>query len=92
MVYRMIIKKIPDTEDGSRLDRCIRRLLGNINQAILEKFLRSSNILLDEEKTKSSIKVKAGQHISYSTSISFNQEYKKNRIYFTTNKLCFEVL
>ncbi len=52
MVYAMITKKIPITEDGSRLDRCIRRLLGNINQAILEKLLRSSKILLDEEKTK----------------------------------------
>ena len=40
--------------------------------------MRSSNILLDEKKTKSSIKVKAGQYISYSKSISFNQEYKKN--------------
>ena len=52
MVYAMISKKIPNTEDGSRLDRCIRRLLGNINQAILEKHMRSSNILLDEKKNK----------------------------------------
>ena len=56
MVYAMISKKIPNTEDGSRLDRCIRRLLGNINQAILEKLMRSSNILLDEKKTKKQCK------------------------------------
>jgi len=89
MVYAMITKKIPNTEDGSRLDRCIRRLLGNINQAILEKLLRSSKILLDEEKTKSSIKVKAGQYISYSKSISFNQEYKKNSFSMNTKKYYF---
>ena len=41
----MLIIVIPKTEDGSRLDRCIRRLLGNINQAILEKLLRSSTQL-----------------------------------------------
>ena len=54
----MISKKIPNTEDGSRLDRCIRRLLGNINQAILEKLMRSNNILLDEKKKSHQLKSK----------------------------------
>ena len=44
--------KIPQSEDGSRFDRCLRRLLGNINQALLEKFLRSELILLDNKKIK----------------------------------------
>ena len=38
MVLTMLNKKIPNDQDSSRLDRCIRRLLGNINQAVLEKF------------------------------------------------------
>ena len=58
--------KIPQSEDGSRFDRCLRRLLGNINQALLEKFLRSELILLDNKKIKSSVKVKSGQIIFYS--------------------------
>ena len=62
---------IPKIEDGSRLDRCVRRLLGNINQAVLEKLLRSGLILLDKEKVKSSIKVKSGQSIHYSAKIDF---------------------
>ena len=62
---------IPITEDGSRLDRCIRRLLGNINQAVLEKLLRSGLILLDKKKVKSSSKVKSGQYIHYSSNIEF---------------------
>ena len=43
---------IPETENGSRIDRCIRRVLGNINQAMLEKHLRSGLILLDNKKIK----------------------------------------
>ena len=58
--------KISISEDGSRFDRCLRRLLGDINQSVLEKFLRSGLILLDNKKTKSSAKVKSGQKIFYS--------------------------
>ena len=49
MVNKMINIKIPENEDGSRIDRCIRRLLGNINQEILEKYLRLGVILLDDK-------------------------------------------
>ena len=66
--------KIPLSEDGSRFDRCLRRLLGYINQALLEKLLRSGYILLDNKKTKSSIKVKLGQIISYSNDINFEKK------------------
>ena len=65
----MLTIVIPKTENGSRLDRCIRRLLGNINQAVLEKLLRSGLILLDKKKVKSSSKVKSGQYIQYSSNI-----------------------
>ena len=53
----MLVIKIPETEDGSRIDRCVRRILGKINQAMLEKYLRSGLILLDNKKIKSSVKV-----------------------------------
>ena len=65
---------IPMSEDGSRFDRCLRRLLGYINQALLEKFLRSELILLDNKKTKSSVKVKSGQIIFYSIDINFEKK------------------
>ena len=91
MVGTMLSKKIPHTEDGSRLDRCIRRLFGNINQAILEKLLRTSEILLDEVKTKSSIKVRAGQYISYSKDINFNHEYKKDSFSLNSKKYYFDL-
>ena len=70
----MLTILIPITEDGSRLDRCIRRLLGNINQAVLEKLLRSGLILLDKKKVKSSSKVKSGQYIHYSSNIDCSVE------------------
>jgi len=63
---------IPMSEDGSRLDRCIRRILGNINQGMLEKHLRSGYILLDDKKVKSSEKVKSGQLLKYSEKINFS--------------------
>ena len=63
---------IPTSEDGSRLDRCIRRILGNINQGLLEKHLRSGFILLDNKKVKSSEKVRSGQVLQYSEKLNFS--------------------
>ena len=71
---------IPKTEDGSRLDRCVRRLLGQINQAHLERFLRSGMILLDKKKAKSSMKVYYGQVLDYSQKIVFDKNNPKKII------------
>jgi len=71
MSLEMLVIKIPETEDGSRIDRCIRRILGNINQAMLEKYLRLGLILLDNKKIKSSVKVNTGQLVKYSSHIKF---------------------
>ena len=71
--------QVPNSENGSRFDRCLRRLLGYINQPLLEKSLRLGLILLDKKKTKSSFKVKTGQIIFYSSEIKFeNIDIKKN--------------
>ena len=80
----MVSIKIPKIEDGSRIDRCIRRILGNINQGILEKYLRSGLILLENKKIKSSVKVSFGQLIEYSSQIDF--ENKKNKEYTNEDK------
>ncbi len=69
--------KIPKSEDGSRFDRCLRRLLGYINQSVLEKYLRLGLILLDNKKTKSSVKVKLDQIIFYSDEINFEEKKTK---------------
>ena len=76
----MLNIKIPEKEDGTRLDRCIRRLLGQINQSLLEKFLRSGMILLDGKKAKSSTKVSYGQELNYSQKISFEETYRAKNI------------
>ena len=73
----MINIKIPISENGSRLDRCVRRMLGDINQGILEKLLRSGSILLDNKKVKSSYKVFTGQTLIYSSDIDFFNSAKK---------------
>ena len=80
--------KVPASENGSRLDRCLRRLLGYINQSVLEKSLRLGLILLDNKRTKSSVKVKSDQIIFYSNDIYFNKNDikkdfdKQNDIYY----------
>jgi len=71
---------IPISEDGSRLDRCIRRTLGNINQGLLEKYLRSGFILLDKKKVKSSEKVKSGQLLQYSEKINFSNSITDRKL------------
>ncbi len=76
----MLNISIPETEHGSRLDRCIRRLLGHINQALLEKFLRSGMILLDKKKAKSSMKVSSGQVLHYSQKIYFEKTNHSKKI------------
>ena len=69
--------KIPQSENGSRFDRCLRRLLGYINQSVLEKYLRLGLILLDNKKIKSSVKVKSDQIIFYSDEINFEKKNTK---------------
>ena len=60
---------IPESEDNSRLDRCLRRNLGEINQSLLEKSLRNKHILLNGKKAKASDKIKKNQVVTYEASI-----------------------
>ncbi len=76
----MLNIKIPEKEHGTRLDRCIRRLLGQLNQSLLEKFLRSGMILLNGKKAKSSTKVFYGQELNYSPKLSFDKPYQVKKI------------
>ena len=71
---------VTEEENNSRLDRVIKRVLGNINQALLEKLLRQKLILVENKKAKSSQRVKKNQVISYSNSIVFNKNEKENFI------------
>ena len=76
----MLNIKIPEKEHGTRLDRCVRRLLGQLNQSLLEKCLRSGMILLDGKKAKSSTKVSYGQELNYSQKLSFDKPYQVKKI------------
>ena len=60
---------IPESEDQSRLDRCLRRNLGEINQSLLEKSLRNKHILLNGKKAKASDKIEKNQVITYESSL-----------------------
>ena len=73
---------IPESEDQSRLDRCLRRNLGEINQSLLEKSLRSKHILLNGKKAKASDKIEKNQIITYESSLFF----KDKRVFSTISK------
>ena len=60
---------IPKIEDQSRLDRCLRRNLGEINQSFLEKSLRNKHILLNGKKAKASDKIEKNQVVTYESSL-----------------------
>ena len=75
---------IPESEDQSRLDRCLRRNLGKINQSLLEKSLRNKHILLNGKKAKASDKIEKNQIITYESSLFLNgkkafSEISKNK-------------
>ena len=75
---------IPESEDKSRLDRCLRRNLGEINQSLLEKSLRNKYILLNGKKAKASDKIEKNQIITYESSLFLNgkkafSEISKNK-------------
>ena len=72
--------QVPPEENNSRLDRCIRRSLGDVSQSLLEKYLRQKLILVNNVRAKAFQKVKSGQLIYYSKSIFFNNSNKnKNK-------------
>ena len=76
---------IPETENNSRLDRCIRRNLGYINQSLLEKSLRNKLILLNGKKAKASDKIEKKQIISYEKSLFSSN--KKNELVLSKAKI-----
>ena len=73
---------IPENEDQSRLDRCLRRNLGKINQSLLEKSLRNKHILLNGKKAKASDKIEKDQVITYEASLFL----RRKEVYSTISK------
>ncbi len=53
--------EVPETEDGTRIDRYLRRLLIGLTQGPVEKMLRTGLIRLDGEKAKPATRLEAGQ-------------------------------
>ena len=73
---------IPESEDKSRLDRCLRRNLGEINQSLLEKSLRNKHILINGKKAKASDKIEKNQIITYEASLFL----KSMKVFSTISK------
>ena len=60
-------------DDGSRLDRWIKRKILNIPQSLIEKSLRAGKIKVNKKKIKSSYKIKKNDFIEL-----FNLKYQSN--------------
>ena len=54
---------VPEDEDGTRLDRFIRRVVPGLGQGPVEKMLRSGLIRLDGAKAKPASRLQAGQQL-----------------------------
>ena len=54
---------VPEAEDGSRLDRYLRRLVPGLTQGPVEKMLRSGLIRLDGARAKPAMRLEAGQEL-----------------------------
>ncbi len=57
------LKTVPEGEDGTRLDRFLRRLITGLPQGDVERMLRSGLIRLDGAKAKPSDHLTAGQEV-----------------------------
>mgnify|MGYP001048753817 CR=1 FL=1 len=57
------LEPVPEDEDGSRLDRALRRMIPGLDQAQIERMLRSGLIRLDGAKAKPASRLTAGQEM-----------------------------
>ena len=55
------LHEVPETEDGTRIDRYLRRLVTGLSQGPVEKMLRTGLIRLDGAKAKPATRLEAGQ-------------------------------
>ena len=81
---------VDKTFNGMRIDRLLRKFLGNMPQSLIEKNLRNRNIKLNNKKVKSSTKVKNGDEINL---FNFNFQEKiiqKKTQYFPPNEIIKE--
>ncbi len=80
------LETVPEDEDGTRLDRFIRRLIERLPQCDVERMLRSGLIRLDGAKAKPSVRIAAGQevrlppHLRMGTSQSPGPIYKPKKM------------
>ena len=58
---RWRFEAVPDHEDGTRLDRFLRRLFPGLGQGQIERMLRNGLIRLDGAKAKAATRLAAGQ-------------------------------
>ena len=73
-------KFIPITknEAESRLDRVIHKLYPYLNQACIEKALRSKFITVNQQKTKSNYRLNLGDHLQISDHL-IEENYSTNK-------------
>ena len=76
---------VDQTFNGMRLDRFVRHKLGNLPQGLIEKNLRSGKIKLNNKKSKSSFKVKSGDHLTF-YNFKFEKKPEKTNKKFLVNK------
>ena len=68
---------VSDADDGTRLDRFVRRQFEGINQGRIEKLLRSGSVRVDGAKAKSSTRLAEGQVVTMPLSLEIPSSARK---------------
>lgn len=76
MAFEQVEHLVTAGDDGSRLDRFVRRLHPEVNQGHLEKLLRGGDIRLNGAKAKSSTRLQEGGVITMPKMIAQTRESK----------------
>ena len=86
-VAKWRFETVPEDEDGSRLDRFLRRLIPGLGQGQIEKMLRNGLIRIDGAKAKSASRIAMGQTIRLPLSIDALASSKSAASVATTKTL-----
>ena len=86
-VAKWRFETVPEDEDGSRLDRFLRRLIPGLGQGQIEKMLRNGLIRIDGAKAKSAGRIAMGQTIRLPLSIDALASSKSAASVATTKTL-----
>ena len=70
--------RVPNDQDGQRIDKWFKKNISDVPQSLIEKFLRIGKIKINKKKVKSSQKIKQNNIVEiFDLKLSNNNKKKK---------------